>query len=100
MDFGIYKEGDDKFHEIKDYEEEILTRMYDKGYTGMNYKSIEKVRSTIKWQDIANNHNVTKSFNSVMRSLANKGLVDGHGKSGSTYSLSVMGVKHVKALSY
>ncbi len=73
--------------------------MYDEGLVGNAYRSIEMVRSSIKWQEIASTHKVTKSFSSVMRSLKSKGLVGDQGKSGAVYSLTIDGIRCLRTMS-
>lgn len=77
---------------LKPYEEEILIRMLEKEIIGMNYTSIEKVVSKIKWNDIVNRFRIKKSFSSVIRGLINKQLITDHGKSGKVASLTKTGV--------
>lgn len=77
---------------LKPYEEEILIRMLEKEIIGMNYTSIEKVASKIKWNDIANRFKIKKSFSSIIRGLINKQLITDHGKSGRVASLTKTGV--------
>jgi hypothetical protein len=81
---------------LEPYEEEVLLRLYDNGLIAMRYCSIQKASSAIKWQDIAKEHGVKKSFPSVLRRLASKGYVDEHGKSGNVVSLTRLGVFYVK----
>jgi hypothetical protein len=81
---------------LRDYEEEILRRMYDAQIIGMDYVSIQKVRHRVHWIDLQRKYNVKKGFDSIMRRLAAKGYVDPHGKSGDVYSLSQDGVHYVK----
>lgn len=83
---------------LKDYEDEILIRMFDKGLIGMDYTSIERVASKIKWSDIASRYKVKKSFQSVIRELLSKLLVTDHGKSGRVASLTKLGVGYVHEL--
>jgi hypothetical protein len=80
---------------LHDYEEEILRRMYDTQIIGMDYVSVQKVRSKIHWIDLQSKYNIRKSFHSIMRRLEAKGYVDDHGKSGAVYSLSQDGVHYV-----
>lgn len=77
---------------LRPYEEEILIKMLEKEIIGMNYTSIEKVASKIKWNDISNRFKVKKSFSSVIRELINKQLLTDHGKSGRVASLTKSGV--------
>lgn len=70
--------------------------MFEKGFTGMNYKSMEKVRSAIRWDKIAAKYGVKKPFKSVMRSLRKRGYVDDHGKSDKVYALTMDGMKAVR----
>jgi hypothetical protein len=80
------------------YENEVLKRMYDKEIIGMNYFAVEKVAGIVKWDEIARNYRVKKSFNKVVRHLRNKGLVTDHGKSGAVVSLTQIGVLYVRGL--
>jgi|YelNatPaOPRAMG01_1025707.scaffolds.fasta_scaffold52152_3 hypothetical protein len=77
---------------LKPYEEEILIKMLEKEIIGMNYTSIEKIASKIKWNDIANRFKVKKSFPSIIKGLISKQLVTDHGKSGRVASLTKAGV--------
>lgn len=81
---------------IKPYEEEVIFRMFDKGIIGMDYTSVEKIASKIKWSDIASQFRIKKSFQSVIRELENKELVTDHGKSGRVASLTSDGVRYAK----
>ena len=81
---------------LKDYEEEILLRLYDNGLIAMRYCAAQKAADVIKWQDIARKFAVKKSFPSILKKLASKGYVDLHGKSGDVVSLSRLGVLYVK----
>jgi hypothetical protein len=79
---------------LEPYEEEIILRMYDRGYCGVRYRSAERVASSIKWSDIASAYGVKKRFGSVMKHLSSKGYIDFHGKSGDVASLSRLGVEY------
>ena len=81
---------------LKDYEEEILLRLYDNGLIAMRYCAVQKAADIIKWQDMAKKYDVKKSFPSVLQKLWSKGYVDLHGKSGDVVSLSRLGVFYVK----
>lgn len=83
---------------LKDYEEDILTRMFDKGAIGMDYTSVERIASKIKWTDIASKYRVKKSFQSVIREMISKLVVTDHGKSGKVASLTKLGVDYVHEL--
>jgi len=83
---------------LKDYEEEILIRMFDKGLIGMDYTSIERIASKIKWVDVASKYRVKKSFQSIIRELMSKLVVTDHGKSGRVGSLAKLGVDYVHEL--
>ncbi|MBI2547154.1 MAG: hypothetical protein HYW23_01770 [Candidatus Aenigmarchaeota archaeon] len=83
---------------LKDYENEILIRMFDKGVIGMDYTSVERIASKIKWSDIAVKYRVKKSFQSIIRDLASKLLVSDHGKSGRVASVTKLGVDYVHEL--
>ena len=83
---------------LKYYEDEILIRMFDRGVIGMDYTSVERVASKIKWSDIASKYRVKKSFQSVIRELVSKLLVTDHGKSGRVVSLTKLGVDYVHEL--
>jgi len=81
---------------LKDYEEEILFRLYDNGLIAMRYCAVQKAADIIKWQDIARKYAVKKSLPSILKTLWSKGYVDLHGKSGDVVSLSRLGVLYVK----
>ncbi len=83
---------------LKEYEDEVLVRMFDKGLIGMDYTSTEMIVSKIKWHDIANKYRVKKSFQSVIRELASKLVITDHGKSGKVASLTKLGVDYVHGL--
>jgi hypothetical protein len=81
---------------LKDYEEEILRRLFDCGIIGeRGYCSIQKAASAIKWRDIAQKHRVKKSFPNVLWHLRSKGYIDSHGKGGDVISLTKLGVDYV-----
>jgi hypothetical protein len=80
---------------LEEYQEEILFRIYDNRIIAMNYCSVEKVASIIKWQTIAKQYGVKKSFRKVLRNLHSKGYLDSHGKSFDVISLSRFGVEYV-----
>jgi hypothetical protein len=80
---------------LKEYEEEILKRMYNEGLTGNNYKPIQTVRSKIGWIELDQKYRIKKKFDSIMKRLEGKGYVDSHGKSGAVYSLTFLGVAYV-----
>ncbi len=80
---------------LKDYEDEILIRTFDKGIIGMDYTSVERIASKIKWSDIASKYRVKKSFQSVVRELVGKLVITDHGKSGKVASLTKLGVDYV-----
>ena len=81
---------------LEAYEEDVLEAIYDSRLIGNNYTSIQKVSSLIKWTQISHNYNVKKSFESVIKHLANKGYVDTHGKYGDVASLTKLGVAYVR----
>lgn len=83
---------------LEKYEDEILVRMFQKELIGIRYTSIERVASKIKWQEIASEYRIKRSFQSVMRRLINLQLVTDHGKSGKVASLTIAGVEYVKGL--
>lgn len=80
---------------LKDYQEEVLFRMFDNKIIAMNYCAVEKVASIIKWQTITKKYRVKKSFSSVLGNLHSKGYVDFHGKSRDVASLSRLGTDYV-----
>jgi hypothetical protein len=80
---------------LEDYQDEVLSRMFDNRIIAMNYYAVEKVASIIKWQTIAKKYGVKKSFAKVLRNLHSKGYVDSHGKSFNVVSLSRLGVEYV-----
>lgn len=79
-------------------EEIALLRMYNDGLVFMDYKSVNTVRSKIRWEDLARKYNCRKKFTRVLDRLKNTGLVDYHGKSGDVASLSKDGVQYARAL--
>lgn len=83
---------------LKDYEDEVLIRMFDKGIIGMDYTSVERIASKIKWSDIASKYRVKKSFQSIIRELLSKLVVTDHGKSCRVASLTKLGVDYVHEL--
>jgi hypothetical protein len=83
---------------VKDYEDIILVRMYDKKLFGMNYKSTEKVAGMIKWRDIQQKYRVKKSFSNVISHLISKGFIEDHGKRGDVASLTKLGIFYVEGL--
>jgi hypothetical protein len=80
---------------LKDYQEEVLFRMFDNKLIAMSYCATEKVASIIKWQTIAKTFGVKKSFSSVLGNLHSKGYVDFHGKGRDVVSLSRFGTDYV-----
>ena len=80
---------------LEAYEEEVLFSMYDNQIIRMNYTSVQKVASKIRWHEIASKHRIRKSFQSVVRHLHSKGYIDDNGKSGNVASLSQLGVDYV-----
>lgn len=84
---------------LKDYEEAILSSLYDNGIIAMRYCSIQKAASIIKWHEISQKYRVKKKFPNVLWNLRTKGYVDFHGKSGDVVSLSRIGVAYVKGKS-
>ena len=80
---------------LKDYEKEILFRLYDNGIISMKYCSTQKAAAIIKWRDIAQKYGAKKSFDNVLWKLKSKGYVDFHGKSRDVVSLSRLGVDYV-----
>ena len=83
---------------MKEFEDAILIRRYNKELPGMNYKSTEKVASIVKWQEIQQEYQVKKSFNKVIRNLISKMFIDDHGKRGEVASLSKIGTQYVREL--
>jgi len=80
---------------LKDYEEEVLSAMYDQRLISQEYKSVERVCSLINWTLIARKHKVRKTCQKVLRHLAAKGYVDLHGKAAKVASLTKLGVDYV-----
>ncbi len=80
---------------LKDYEDEILIKMYDNSLIGYNYKPIQTIASKINWMEIQYKYGVNPKFRRVLRHLSNKGYVNLHGKSGNTASLTRLGVAYV-----
>ena len=83
---------------LKDYESEILLKMFDSVIIGGNYYPVEKVAKLIKWKGIAEKYGVKKSFRTVISKLVAKGLVDDHGKSLQVASLTRLGVEYAKGM--
>jgi len=82
---------------LKDYEDEVLLRMYDHDIIGHgSYTSIQKIAGVIKWQDLAREYRVKKGFSRVIRRLIRLGLVFDWGKSGRVASLTDQGVYYVR----
>lgn len=81
---------------LKDYEDEVLFRMFDKKIIGHGYTRVEHLASKINWIEIQQTHGVNKKLKRVVRRLSNKGYVDFHGKSGDAASLTALGVAYVK----
>jgi Mn-dependent DtxR family transcriptional regulator len=79
---------------LEPYEEEVILRMYDKGYYRMEYSSVQRIASSIKWAEIAKAFAVKKKFARVLKHLSSKGYIDFHGKSGDVASLSRLGVEY------
>ena len=72
--------------------------MYDRGIISKpNYKPIEKVRSIIKWQQIASAYHIKKKFERIARVLVNKKLLSDDGKSMQVLYLDKLGVDYVQA---
>jgi len=93
--------NDDKicnFLALLDFEVEILLRMYDEGIIGNHYKSQQRVRSKIRWQQLSQKYRIKKHFSVVMRKLEKKEFVSSHGKSGQVYALTEAGVLYVKGI--
>lgn len=82
---------------LKDYEDEVLMRMFDETIIGHDYLPVERVASKINWMEIQHQYTRARKrgFRRVLRHLANKGYVDQQGKSGNTASLSRLGVAYV-----
>jgi len=80
---------------LEGHEEEILFGLYDNSIIRLNYCSIQKAASIIKWNDISKKYGVKKSFPNVLWKLRSKGYVEFHGKSGDVVSLSRIGVAYV-----
>jgi hypothetical protein len=80
---------------MKNYEEEVLFRMYDEQIIGYRYKSIQSIFSIVRWNDLVKKYGVREKFPSVFRHLINKGYIDDHGKRGKAGSLSRLGVSYV-----
>lgn len=80
---------------LRDYEEEVLFRMYDERIIGHNYKPIQKIATIIRWGDITKQYESKEKFPSVFRHLINKGYIDDPGKRGKAGSLSRLGVSYV-----
>ncbi|MHB8568106.1 MAG: hypothetical protein ACYC7D_15140 [Nitrososphaerales archaeon] len=79
-------------------EEVTVLRMYNEGLVFMDYKAVNIVRSKIRWDDLARKYDCKKKFTRVLDRLENTGLVDYHGKSGDTASLTRGGVQYARAL--
>ncbi len=60
---------------LKDYEEQILRRMFDENIIMNKYKPAEMVRSKIRWSEIRVKYNVRKKFENIMRRMEAGGYV-------------------------
>lgn len=76
----------------------MLLKMYDEGIIGKGrYIAIQKVRSKIKWHDIASAYKIKHSFDSVARKLVKRILLSDDGKSLQVLYLDKLGVDFVAA---
>jgi len=83
---------------LKDYEIEVLKRMYDNDLIEYNYKPIEQVASIINWREIASTYGVKKKFKGIIKHLITKKYIDDHSKSGAAASLTKKAVLFVEGL--
>jgi hypothetical protein len=72
--------------------------MYDKGIMYMDYTSVERVASRIKWVEIAAENKIRIKFSKVLDHLHAKGYIDFHGKSRDVAALSKFGVLYARGL--
>lgn len=82
---------------MENYEIAILLKMYDEGLIESSYKAIEKVKSKIKWNQIANKYQPSKTFEKISRKLVKRKLLTDQGKSMAVLSLDKFGTDFVRA---
>lgn len=83
---------------LEAYHIAILLQMYNEGIIGTRgYTSIQKVRSKIRWQQIASAYGTKDSFDSVARYLVKRRLLSDDGKSLAVLYLDKLGVDFVVA---
>jgi hypothetical protein len=81
---------------LQDYEIAVLLMMYDSKLIGKpNYKSLQVVRSKIRWQQIAAAYKTKDSFDKVARKLVKMRLLSDDGKSMEVLYLDKFGVDFV-----
>ncbi len=81
---------------MEPYEVAVLLQLYSEGIIGKSaYTSIQKVRSKIRWQQIASAYRIKASFDSVARRLVKRKLVSDDGKSLQVLYLDKLGVDFV-----
>jgi hypothetical protein len=81
---------------VQPHEISILLKMYDERIIGKaGYTSIQRVRSKIKWQQIAALFSTKESFDSVARRLVKRRLLSDDGKSLAVLYLDKLGVDFV-----
>ena len=85
---------------LKDYEEQILRRMFDENIIMNKYKPTEMVRSKIRWSELRDRYHIRKKFETIMHRMETGGYVTSHGKSGQVYSLAEFGVYYVRTLNH
>lgn len=83
---------------LKPYEVAVLLQMYNERIIGKRgYTGLQKVRSKIKWQQIASAYGIKESFDSVARRLVKRKLLSDDGKSLAVLYLDKLGVDYVTA---
>lgn len=84
--------------DLKPYEIAVLLEMYNEGIIGRRgYTSIQKVRSKVRWQQIASAYNIKDSFDNVARYLVRRKLLSDDGKSLAVLYLDKLGVDFIIA---
>lgn len=82
--------------ELEPYEIAVLLKMYDEQIIGKaGYKPTQRVRSKIRWQEIAGAYKVKDSFESIARKLVKKKLLSDEGKSMEVLYLDKLGLDFI-----
>ena len=81
---------------LKEYEIEVLKRLYDNDLILYKYLPIETVAQIIKWNKLSRDFNVKKKFKSVKKRLLARSYVYDAGKSCKVVSLSKYGIAYVE----